>query len=77
MSFTFIVFVVQVTLKVRLWSLSIRVKSGKVLSKVVITETERLTYVYLCHARVREKLSYLHIPKTKTMCYMYEANHSD
>ena len=25
-----------------------------------------------CHARKREKLSYLLIPKTTSMCYMYE-----
>ena len=31
----------------------------------------------MCHARVREILSYLHIPKTTTVCYMYEANNSD
>ena len=26
-----------------------------------------------CHARMRELLSYLHIPKTTSTCYMYEA----
>ena len=30
-----------------------------------------------CHARMREILSYLHIPKTTSMCYVYEANYSD
>ena len=29
--------------------------------------------IYLCHARMRELLSYLHIPKTTSMCHMYEA----
>ena len=29
------------------------------------------------HAHKKEILSYLHIPKTTTMCYMYEANNSD
>ena len=32
---------------------------------------------YLFHARMREILSYPHIPKTTTMCSMYEANYSD
>ena len=30
-----------------------------------------------CHARMKEILSYLHISKTTTKCYMYEANYSD
>ena len=30
-----------------------------------------------CHARKTEILSYLHIPKTTTISYMYEANYSD
>ena len=29
------------------------------------------------HARMKEIQSYLHIPKTKTMCYMHEASYSD
>ena len=29
------------------------------------------------HARMKEILSYLHIPKTVTMSYMYEANYSN
>ena len=30
-----------------------------------------------CQARMREIVSDLHIPKTTTMCHMYEANYSD
>ena len=30
-----------------------------------------------CHTGMRKILSYLHIPKTTSMCYTYEANYSD
>ena len=36
-----------------------------------------MDYEAVCHARMKEILSYVHIPKTTTMCYMYEANLSD
>ena len=38
---------------------------------------KRMQRHYHCHARMREILSYLHIPKTTAMCYIYEANSSD
>ena len=33
--------------------------------------------LFHCHARMKEILSYLNIPKTTSMCYMYEADYSD
>ena len=30
-----------------------------------------------CHARMNETMSYLHIPKTTCMGYMYETNYCD
>ena len=42
-----------------------------------ITPKIEQTFLIGCHTRMREKLSYLDIPKTTTMCYMYEANYSD
>ena len=38
---------------------------------------QKMLIVTHCHARMKDILSYLHIPKTTTMCYMYEADYSD
>ena len=46
-------------------------------SKLLQKLFDLMPYLAQCHARVREILSYLHIPKTTTICYMYEANYSD
>ena len=40
-------------------------------------ERNREAMVTGCHARMKEILSYLHIPKTTNVSYMYEANYSD
>ena len=51
--------------------------TGELLPHIILHVYSSMFKEDECHARMREILSYVHIPKTMSMCYMYEATYSD